>query len=383
MPKIAIPLPQFGEAAAEATVQSWLCQVGEPIEQDQEILEVETEKSILTVTAPSAGTLLEILKPEGSRCQVNDILGWLQSDAETGNDAPAPLAEAPPPASAAAALQTVSHRDGSRYGFLSPRLRALMQEEGLTELDLYLLRGSGHAGRIKADDLAHFLARLKQDYDPHPVGILRKAVADGMERSWSRPLATVSSMVKMDALLAHRKTLAERPSASIYALSALAKTLKEDGRIAELLFGERLWQSKCIDIALAIDVQDGIYNPVIKAVDGHSLNSLSLLVHSLIEQAHARQLSAESQSAGIATVSNYGSLGITWATPLPPPGHSCLLGLGAIRRQPDWDAASKTWKCIRGCEITLTFDHRIADGSTAARLVHRIVHLLEHPELLS
>jgi len=386
MQKIPIPLPQFGEAVAEAVVQSWLCQVGEVIKKDQEILEVETEKSVLEVVAPANGILLEICKPEGSSCRVDEVLAWLQVEAQSGEEA---IAAIEPNSSDASAMRAkpvaplAASHNGNRYGFLSPRLRALMQEHGLSELDLHLLRGTGSNGRIKSEDLEYLLERLQANYEARQAGVLRKAVADNMVRSWSRPLATVSSIVKMDALLAHRKTLPERPSASVYALSTLACALNEDGRIADVLFGNHLWRSKHMDIALAIDVQDGIYNPVIKAVDTYTLGELALNVKRLIEQAHARQLSSEGQNTGIATVSNYGSLGISWATPLPPPGHSCLLGLGAIRRQPDWNPATGDWKSIRACEITLTFDHRIADGGTAARLIHRIVHLLEHPELLN
>ncbi len=387
MQKIPILLPRLGEAVAEATVQTWLCQSGDTVAKDQDLLEVETEKSIIAIPAPAAGVLLDIDKPAGSRCQVNEVLAWLhsnESDVVQPVDSGSPHAAPTPTETSPTHTPTASLASNSgRHGFLSPRLRALMQEQGLTELDLHLLRGSGQHGRIKADDLTQLLEHLQSHYEPHPAGMLRQAVADSMSRSWNRPLATVSSAVKMDALLAHRKTLPERPSASVYALSTLAQALKEDGRIAKLLLGDQLWQAQQIDLALAIDVDNGIYNPVIQSVDAYSLGELAVEVKRLIAQAHERQLPSNGHNTGIATVSNYGSLGITWATPLPPPGHSCLLGLGAVRRQPDWHPATQSWQCIRACEITLTFDHRIADGGTAARLIHRIVHLLEHPDLLS
>jgi pyruvate/2-oxoglutarate dehydrogenase complex dihydrolipoamide acyltransferase (E2) component len=81
-------------------------------------------------------------------------------------------------------------------------------------------------------------------------------------------------------------------------------------------------------------------------------------------------------------VSNYGTFGITWATPIPLPGQGLILGLGSMRNAPDWNPATKAWDRAREAELTLTFDHRIADGGAAARLAHRIAELLEHPAKL-
>ena len=83
-----------------------------------------------------------------------------------------------------------------------------------------------------------------------------------------------------------------------------------------------------------------------------------------------------------ATVTNYGTFGLTWATAIPQPDHSMILGIGAVRYVPDWNPATKIWDRAREAELTLTFDHRIADGGAAARLLMHVAELLEHPERL-
>ena len=84
----------------------------------------------------------------------------------------------------------------------------------------------------------------------------------------------------------------------------------------------------------------------------------------------------------VSTVTNYGTFGLTWATAIPQPDHSMILGIGAVRYVPDWNPATKVWDRAREAELTLTFDHRIADGGAAARLLMHVAELLEHPERL-
>ena len=250
----------------------------------------------------------------------------------------------------------------------------LMDEHGLQPGDLSGITGTGEGGRITADDIERYITAGSQ------LSPLRQAIATSMMRSWSRPLATAARPVRLDPLLAHRRTIEGRPSATVYALRALALALKDDMRLACRLVGTRLNLPKSIDLAVAVEVEDGVLTPVVRAVDTLDLAALNATVEELVERARTRHLGDGGDAVG--AVTNYGTFGLTWATPIPQPGHATILGLGAVQSVPDWNPATKCWDRIRQAEITLTFDHRIADGGAAARLMLRIAELMEHPERL-
>jgi pyruvate/2-oxoglutarate dehydrogenase complex dihydrolipoamide acyltransferase (E2) component len=264
---------------------------------------------------------------------------------------------------------------GSDY--LSPRLRARMAEAGLSIADLAGLKGTGIRGRVTARDLERHLAELGGE----TITPLRFAVASSMARSWSRPLATVARSVGMDVLLEHRRTIPGRPSATIYCLRALALALHKDGTLACKLVGNRLIRPPSLDLAVAVEVGDGVLTPVIRNVDKLDLTTLTEHVHKATEQARSRGVT-DQVGPSVATVSNYGTFGITWATPIPLPGQALILGAGALRNVPDWNPATKSWDRAREAELTLTFDHRIADGGAAARLLHHVAELIENPSRL-
>lgn len=398
--RVAIRMPQLGEAAAEATVVAWLVQPGVAVKAEQELVEVQTEKSLLTVAASADGVLVEINGKPGDVLKVGEILGYVADQAPA---AAAPVAAvvpgvlanvhdvgAPPKPRAARPVQPrpsgKAGDDGGKIAppslmagsgersFLSPRVRAKVAESGLKTSDLSFIIGTGAGGRITAADIDRYLAHGE------PMPPIRQAVAAAMTRSWTRPLATVATSVRVDALLAHRRTVAGRPSLTIYALRALALGLKAGSPFAKRLYGNRMHTPGTIDLAVAVEVGDGVLTPVIRKVDELTLAELTTAVELIIEKARAGKMSDGGES--VASVSNYGVFGLTWATPIPLPGHSVILGLSAPQNQPDWNPATKSWDRIRQIELTLTFDHRIADGGDAARLVNRIAEYLAKPEKL-
>jgi len=392
MPRLPIVLPQFGESAAEATVVTWLVQPGAPVALDQELVEVQTEKSVMTVASPVAGTLDEQAAKQNQRVAVGGVLGYVM----VADGVVLPLVAAPVPtpppwttatsATASAAIGSVPAHSRFAFSaelppptapgpaFVSPRLRARMAEAGLSPNDLSAIPGTGASGRVTARDLERFLATTEGSV----ISPLRFAVASSMARSWTRPLATVAREVRLDALLAHRRDIAGRPSATVYALRALALGLAEDDRLACKIIGNRLVRPAALDLAVAVEVDDGVLTPVLKRVNTLGLGDLTTEVHRVTEQARTRGVT-DAIGPSVATVSNYGTFGITWATPIPLPGQGLILGIGALRNVPDWNPATKGWDRAREAELTLTFDHRIADGGVAARLLHRVAELLEHP----
>lgn len=381
--KLDVRMPQFGESAAEATIVAWLVQPGAQVTAEQELVEVQTEKSLLTVAAPASGTLAEHRAAPGDAVAVGDVIAQLEvadgtSTSTSSASRPAvsaPHGEAPAVQPARSARGEASLRAAmGDAAFISPAVRARLREAGLTISDLATIHGTGTGGRVSVEDIETYLGHGE------PMSGVRQAVATAMLRSWQRPLATVARPARMDSLLTHRRTIEGRPSATVYALRALAVALANQPTLACRLYGNRLLKAQSIDLAMAVEFDDGVLTPVIRGVEKLSLAQLTVAVEQVIDRARAGRVS--DAGSAVATVSNYGTFGLTWATPIPLPGQASILGIGSVENVPEWDPALKTWGRARQAELTLTFDHRIADGGAAGRLLQQVADLIEHPEKL-
>jgi pyruvate/2-oxoglutarate dehydrogenase complex dihydrolipoamide acyltransferase (E2) component len=208
---------------------------------------------------------------------------------------------------------------------------------------------------------------------------MRVAVADAMRRSWTRPLATVALPVCFDPLFAHRKTSNPKPGPALYALRALAIALSENSAPAGRLIGNQVVHPSAIDLGFAVEATDGVLVPVIRNADRHPLKDLVQRYDELIKLAHQRKLPADATGGSIATVTNFGTFGLTWATPIPLPEQTLVLGMGAARRVPSWDNAKGQFVPVMEVNLTLSFDHRVLDGGAAGRLLARVAQLLGQP----
>ena len=429
-------MPQLGESIAEATVVSIAIQVGDQVAADQEIIEVETNKALLQVTTPCAGELAELLAKPTETYEVGATLGYIEAvpaeaarlglrpaddsdpapmlDVEPGRplpavrngnghgqppDAPAgdDLAEELPtddvaePITASRQPTVRSTMPGglpvpaglSGAGYFSPRLKARVSEMGLQAADLAGLAGTGAGGRVTVNDLEKFLSEV-ESRSPQPAGAMRVAVGDAMRRSWSRPLATVGRPVCLDPILAHRKSQPEpKPGIVLYAIRALGLALAEDLTPAGRLVGKRIVPAaESVDIGFAVEVDGGLVVPVLRGVNRLSLTDLNTQYQDLVAAARRRQVPSGAIGNAAASVTNFGTFGLTWATPIPLPDESIMLGLGSGRRVPSWDEEKGAFVPVTEAEITLSLDHRMLDGGSAGRLLARVGRLMVEPEKL-
>lgn len=393
-------MPQLGESIAEATIRDVKIEIGQSVDADEDILEVETEKAMMEVTTPCPGQILEIIAKIDTSYPVGAILGYIEASEEyaqksTPIEEPDDLSEQksenltnkkaenndlanPSVTPTIEGLPVPAKATGARY--ISPRLRARMEDLGLNAADLAGIAGSGAGGRITVEDFESFMYDLETK-KTSPASSMRIAVADSMRRSWSRPLATVGSPVKLDSLLNHRKQSNPKPGPTIYAIRALAIALGEKTASAGRLVGNQIIHPDSIDIGFAVEVDDGVLVPVIRKVDQIPLKDLIGEYSSLVDAAKKRRLPKEASSPpGIATVTNFGTFGIVWATPIPLPEQNLVLGLGFGQQKPSWDQEKKSWMPVVEAELTLSFDHRVLDGGGAGRLLSRIAELLQNPE---
>jgi pyruvate/2-oxoglutarate dehydrogenase complex dihydrolipoamide acyltransferase (E2) component len=261
---------------------------------------------------------------------------------------------------------------------MSPRMKARMAELGLHAADLAGIAGSGAAGRVTVDDFEKFLTKLEEN-KLSPASTMRVAVADAMRRSWTRPLATVGRSVLLDAILAHRKASSPKPGPALYALRALAIALGENSAPAGRLIGEKIVHPQTIDVGFAVEAEDGVLVPVLRHADTTPLGALVARYNELVELARQRRLPANAQGGSIATVTNFGTFGLEWATPIPLPEQTLVLGMGAGRAVPHWDKTSERFLPVTEAQLTLSFDHRVLDGGGAGRLLMRVAELMQEP----
>ncbi len=402
MPSIPIIMPQLGESIAEATVVNLLVQVGDQAYADQDIIEVETNKATMNVTAPCPGRVEKLLVKVGQSYPVGATLGYLEASVEDaerlGISAPVPHSDEER-TTAHAETHNHDHRDGAHHSvhptvrglpvpanaagasYMSPRLKARMAELGLHAADLASLAGSGAGGRVTIQDFEKFVAQLDQQ-EQSPASSMRVAVADAMRRSWTRPLATVGMAVCLDPLFKHRKAAAQKPGPALYALRALALALAENSAPAGRLIGNKIVHPSSIDIGVAVEAMQGVLVPVIRNADKRPLLELVPRYNELLELAQQRKLPSDATGSSIATVTNFGTFGLTWATPIPLPEQTLVLGMGAARRVPSWDETKAAFVPVMEANLTVSFDHRVIDGGGAGRLLTRIAQLLANPEKL-
>jgi len=415
MPQVPIIMPQLGESIAEATIVSINVKAGEKVAADQEIIEVETNKAVMGVTTPCAGEIAKIDAQVKETYPIGAVLGYIEASEK---DAARFAKQAPPPPQREMAEEIPGRSEeksgnGAHFqidesavhtfrvstqgavpggglpvpaaakgaGFLSPRVRARMAELQLTNADLAGIAGTGSGNRVTIKDLENYLRQMESQ-TTSDASAIRTGVADAMRRSWSRPLATIGSSVNLDPVLTDRKQRDPKPGPALYALRALALALAESPAAAAKLVGARVLQSNAIDIGLAIEAQDGIIVPIIRNADKTSLADLTTKYEELVSLGRARRISPEMQSGGIAAVSNFGTFGVEWGTPIPLPDQTMILGLGVGRKTPRWDESKSEFVPITEAQITLSFDHRSLDGGGAGRLLKRVIELLEEPTKL-
>ncbi len=410
MPTVPILMPQLGESIAEATVIRLGIAQGDAVKTDQEIIEVETNKAVMGVTTLCDGIVSEIRAVEGISYSVGSLLGFLEVTEEevarTGVDTtesldaknnPHPEPESGEEENLHFAIDGESYEEnpsiipsvkglpvptgvlGAHY--ISPRMRARMDDMGLREADISAIVGTGAGGRVTVEDLERFLDYLEA-WPSAAASPMRMAVADAMRRSWTRPLATVGLPVLLDRVLDHRRAQSPKPGLTLYLLRAFALALKEQPMTAGYLIGEKVVHPRSFDIGVAVQVEDGVVVPTVRKVDQKSLTELISEYDDLVDRARRRRLKEEDSAGGIATVTNFGTFGLTTGTPIPLPNETLILGIGAGRKMPVWSEQVEAFLPATEAELMLTFDHRVVDGGGAGVLLKRVTELLQKPETL-
>ena len=401
MQQVPIIMPQLGESIAEARIVNFLIKIGDEVAMDQDVIEVETNKATMNVSSPGPGRVTKLIAKLNESYPVGAILAYIEVSAEEAERLG--LGQQPPSAElnsdqaaengakfmeterqpsvepTVRGLPVPAHAAGASY--MSPRMKARMHELGLHAADLAGIAGSGAAGRVTIQDFEKFITNLEK-HELHDASTMRVAVADAMRRSWTRPLATVGRPVNVDAMIAHRKVSRPKAGPSLYVLRALALTLAENSAPAGRLVGNKIVLPPAIDLGFAVEAEEGVLVPVLRNADKRALSELIGPYDELVELARERRLPNDATGGSIATVSYFGNFGLTWATPIPLPEQTLVVGMGSSRRVPHWSVEKGQFVPIMQADLTLSFDHRVMDGGGAARVLARVATLLQTPEKL-
>jgi len=405
--EVPILMPQLGESIAEATIVRLNIAVGDTVQADQEVIEVETNKATMGVTTLCGGTVSQIVVEEGKTYPVGTTLGFLEvTEEEAARTGVVPAMAVPESASGGEVLpySGAAHEKtpdlppppqpgpvepsirglpvpagikGAHY--ISPRMRARMDELGLRSSDVSAIVGSGAGGRVTVEDLEKFLDYISE-WPSGRASPMRLSVADAMRRSWTRPLASVSMPVSLEELLAFRANQDPKPPLTLYLLRAFAKALAADPTSAGYLIGDNVVHPRSFDIGVAVQVEDGVVVPVLRDVDHKTTAELLDDYLELVNKARDRRVPEAALGGGIATVTNFGTFGLVWGTPIPLPSETLILGIGAGVKTPVWSEERQTFLPVTQAELVLTFDHRVVDGGGAGGILNSLAHEIQNPE---
>lgn len=425
-----VTLPEMGEGVIEGTLARWLVKEGDRIEQYAPIAEVETDKVTTETTSESAGVVLKLCVNEGDTIPVGTVLAYIGDPGEriSGNGEEGTKTEAPsltPPSAPVTDDKTAPPppSQGTYTGRISPVVGRMAAEHGI---DLGQITGSGRDGRITKEDVLAYIEMReragerrhpaeKEPVQPQPttrpqpsetmpvVGKLepapvpasesahdllpltsiRRSIAEHMVRSkHTSPHVTTVFEFDFSTVAAHRKANKDafardgvRLTFTAYIVAATVQALKAHPMVNSSWSDEGILLKREINIGMATAIDDGLIVPVIKHADGLNLLGLARTINDLADRARSKQLKPDEVRGGTFSITNHGTTGSLFATPIINQPQCGILGVGAIEKRVKVidDAIA-----IRPLAfVSFTFDHRILDGASADNFVASIKKQIE------
>ena len=423
-------LPDIGEGIAEGEIVKIDIKVGDKIAEDDILFEVQNDKSVESIPSPVSGTVTAVLVSEGTVAHVGDVI--VEIATEGGSHAPAAAAPASPatpaPAAPAAPTGVPAASNPGKLVLAMPSVRQYAREKGV---DITAVVPTGKGGRVTREDIDNFggapVATPAAPAVEAPVASapaaapapastpaspaapakpfvgsaereervkltpMRKAISKAMVNSkHTAPHVTLHDQVEVSKLWDHRKKFKDVAAAQgtkltflPYVVKALAVAMKKfpvlnasiDDASQEIVY------KNYINIGIATDTDLGLFVPNIKDANAKSMFAIADEINALAAKAHEGKLTAAEMGQGTITISNIGSVGGGWFTPVINYPEVAILGVGTIVREP---VINENDEIVigRNMKLSLSFDHRIVDGATAQKAMNEIKRLLNDPELL-
>jgi len=415
-----IILPVMGEGVIEATINKWLVKEGAEVKEDDPLVEVATDKVDSEIPSPSAGIIVEIRASEGSVVKVGDPIAVLESsiavqpeevkkiDKEVDRIRETINAVREEKKEELQVSREMKSRTPSGK-FLSPLVRNIAGQEGISYSELDKVTGTGMDGRITRDDILRLLderkkksseAERKVEKEVRPAASqgdeiiemdrVRKLIAEHMVMS-KRTSPHVTSFIDADVtrMISWRNSIKEKFLAregqkltlTPIFIDAVARALIDFPMINISVDGNNIIKKKNINIGMATALPDGnLIVPVIKNANEKNLTGLARAVNDLAERARSNKLKPDEITGGTFTVTNFGTYNNLSGTPIINQPQAAILGTGAVRKMPavvetpDGDVIGIRHIMI----LSLSYDHRVIDGALAGRFLNRIKEILEN-----
>lgn len=429
----SVKMPALGESVTEGTVSSWLKAVGDTVTADEPLVEVATDKVDTEIPAPASGVLLEIRVPEDETVEVGTVLAIIGEPGEAGSApapeaAPAPQAAptAPEPPAAAPAPQTAAPATPSAAavaaaGYVTPIVRKLARDKGV---DLTQVTGTGVGGRIRKEDVLAAARAAEEAAKAAEKAAAQSAPAATAAASAAAPSAKpavdtalrgrTEKMSRLRQVISERMidslqtsaqltTVVEVDVTRIAALRAKAKdaflaangtkltflpffvqaateALKAHPKVNASINGKEVTYHDVEHVGIAVDTPRGLLVPVVKNAGDLNIPGLAKRINDLAARTRDNKVNPDELSGSTFTITNTGSGGALFDTPIINQPEVAILGLGAIVKQPRVikDADGNEVIAIRSvCYLALSYDHRLVDGADAARYLMTVKKRLE------
>jgi pyruvate dehydrogenase E2 component (dihydrolipoamide acetyltransferase) len=410
-------LPDIGEGLTEAEIVRWLIAEGDPVEADQPIVEVETDKAVVEIPSPYEGIVVRHGGAEGETIAVGAVLVVIGEHDEAAGEEPlvevsevspivgtlieeAEVIESAPrsPTPVATSVKAL------------PIVRKLARDAGL---DLETVTGTGTGGRIMREDVESAIAALPPVAPPdedasspgtlgevirpraetdratlpderRPMSRLRRTIAANMSKSWAEiPHVTTFDDVDATRLFEVRAALSERHDTRIpieaLVVRAVLPALHAFPEFNATLSGDDLLVHGSHDVGIAVDTPDGLLVAVIRDADSMGVLDLATEVGRLGKGARERKLTPDELTGQTFTVSNIGAVGGGHGTPIVPPGTTAILSIGRAKSKPIVDDGDLVIAPVM--PLSLSYDHRVIDGGLGRRFMALLMENLEEPAL--
>lgn len=447
MPHLEVVLPEMGESVVEATVTNWLKEVGDTVQMDEVVVEVATDKVDSEIISEHAGVIIEKRAAVDQVVKVGEVLFVIATDSssletpaatqplDVPSEAASSVVELPPDDIEAAEQFTqeiinLSHREPSvkrSKGFLSPLVRSIAEEEGVTDEELASIQGTGLDERVTKEDILTFVAAKAQRTSPKPVSVSAdrsvvpnqppnpplesptkstSVLSSGDERISLNRMAKLTAKNMLESVLtsAHVQSFIEVDVTAVVEwrlaikekferlegekltftplfIEAVARALKTYPQMNIQFDGEAIIQKKAINIGMATALEDGnLIVPVIKEADLLNLPGLALKVNDLAQRARNGTLKPDEVMNATYTVTNIGSFGSVFGTPIIPQPQVGILAIGAIRKVPAVvETEQGEFLGIRHkMYLSHSYDHRVVNGALGGLFIKFIADYLEN-----
>ncbi len=434
---VDVVMPKMGESIQEGTILRWVKQVGETVERDDVLLEISTDKVDTEVPSPASGTLVAHLASEGDVVEVGAVIAKLSTGAAVAAPAPAaapvtapapapataPVATAPAPvapaAIATASVSALPRTSGGR--FYSPLVRSIASAEGLSAAELDAIPGTGLEGRVTKNDMLAYLqnrgsapvtpsaprpaaapvaapavasASLSTSNGTDDIEVIqmdrvRQLIADHMVRSkqtsphvTSVAEADVTGIVKLREKVkgSFEKREGFKLTYTPFFGVAVVDGVKAFPMINVSVDGKNILRHRRVNLGMAAATPDGnLIVPVVKNADIMNVTGIARTMNDLGNRAKAKKLSPDEIAGGTITLTNVGSFGSLFGTPVINQPQTAIIGIGAIQKRPvvrtlDGEDVIVIRSMVY---LSITYDHRVIDGALATQALAAMVRSLE------